>query len=248
MGSSFTCQKCFSVKDILSWHCRICLFDVCEQCGGLFGYKPYVDKILCERGHSLIEDYFKPQDSGPCQDAEASLRYFECNSCPSKEFEGKRLPIKIYDDGVFNSCYTCDYKNCSDCIFFNLPLAGHPVLRCHNLHLLRWTNSSVFYCDYCFKIEKNERYSCRKCSFNVCLQCSDLLFNFAIDCNRNNYDLFTWTSGPFLRNKGKPVKCKKCKNLFSKGGIFVRYIVQECYKCILCYFNIIRENQQLSQE
>ena len=161
----------------------------------------------------------------------------KCKSCNS-HFSGNCF-----------SCDSCNFVLCPDCHKFQtLPVAGHPILRCQSAHLLRWAPSSKFICDLCCVEKDEERYRCKRCNYDICAQCSEILVDIIIQ-NTNkthgqaNHPL-KWNPVPSLSNNGNPVTCGICKIPYKRAGMF-SCVTCDSHYCLQCYNDPNRPKPQV---
>ena len=221
-GKRFKCRACNKVMNEPSWNCKQCDYDVCQACGSnTFGQSPYFQKPKCKLNHTLTK-----------VNADIINNSRSCDIC-SRNFIGESYFCKI-----------CDYSVCSGCFsYFEKPCAGHPILKCMQMHLMRWEVPERFQCDSCYENLLQAHYQCKQCNFDICLECSNMLVKNAIKpenkTHGENMHPLKWSSKP-EDSENSISSCSEC-NLRFKTGMYCCTMCRNKY-CIRCYDNPKQNN------
>ena len=231
-GHNFKCRKCNSFKSEPSWHCRDCDFDICSACGIThFNQNPFVSSTKCRNKHVLIKK------NCPGFNINGMVLAPKCDCC-KKNFTGEG-----------QVCEPCGYHLCFQCAeFYNNPSAGHPVFRCQNEHLLRWTTTEQFQCDACYLKLQGEHYKCKECNFDLCFNCSNVLIKCIVKNDKKTHGaaqhplIYKWNAGAGRTNGVR--NCNLC-NLGYKTGMYACNQCENSY-CINCYNDPSRPKPQVN--
>ncbi|OMJ67653.1 hypothetical protein SteCoe_35130 [Stentor coeruleus] len=222
--NGFKCKSCCAIKHEAHWHCRECNFDICISCGKNQKQVPYIYNPRCLKNHQLIKNptsasFFSVAIScAKCRNDISKCSYYACNTC-------------LYF--ICNKCYD----------LMNFSAAGHPVLFCQSEHPSRWVQKSTFKCNYCLINFNQEHFSCSSCNYNICYECSNLLFNYVtkgcVIVHGQDDHRLEWSKNSLEKNNKKTITCSQCcKNYLGTGMFYCRICNFDI--CMLCAMNIDR--------
>ncbi|CAG9318328.1 unnamed protein product [Blepharisma stoltei] len=212
-----SCARCKGNVEVAHWHCRACLYDICNNCAERAGYTSVATSAKCKNKHQLELNLAVLLLGLPVS----------CDMC------------KQFFKGETYTCNPCKYFLCQVCyLFLQLPAPGHPIIRCPDKHLLRWFIKGNFICDGCCQRKLEERFRCIECNFDLCSLCSSQLYDAAtkrpIKKCRNGHEL-SWDYQTSKRYGGNAYSCGVCRGEIKRIGSFY---CQECsYSCCFrCVF------------
>lgn len=192
---------------------------------------------------------------GPHCDGGHMLKYFEDALEYYKTLYGPSTTINCeictYNAGSSSwQCRECKYDLCFACgdFFKNAPKHPHSRILCIRKHRLRRVDICEFYaarystgpnflCVYCQTIKEVESWHCRRCLFDMCLECVEKLeksiqYEGHVKCTRNHKLKFV-SSLP-IKYSGV-YNCDGCQKTFENVGAFhcKRCNYDLCMECIL---------------
>ena len=159
----FTCHFCSGLRGGGSWHCRICSYDICEDCAAAHGcIRP---KILCDKGHEAV---WCPQITGLYSSEFGNKKAFKCARCQATKKEPDW------------NCLECKFDCCLRCGVDAVYRPPFNLLVCEQEHLLDHfilAEKELGNCSDCSAcktgINAKELYRCGLCEgYNVCLKCA----------------------------------------------------------------------------
>jgi hypothetical protein len=192
------CQVCWTGG---SWACRICSFDLCDQCNAA------KSELKCENKHFL----YKKSD----------INSWLCNAC-DRYLSGPSYHCKTCRYDICDNC--TDFYKHNVQVDFKCP-NGHNIWHITEDSGVK-SNSSLLNCNGCQKsIDNCKIYQCKKCNFYLCERCYEIV-NLGIrlgkKCNRQ-HDL-TWYMDA-VKFYSTPYRCNRCSEAFLNIGSF------HCRKC-----------------
>jgi hypothetical protein len=138
---------------------------------------------------------------------------------------------------------------CPECReYHERPVAGHPILSCRKHHWMRWAKATFHKCDLCYRNFNTERYRCRECDFDICIECSDILINVIVSNKKKTHRLdhpLTWKCNP-IETGNKDIFCSCCKVKFDKAGMFCCKVCDVAF-CAPCYQNPKRVKRKIDR-
>lgn len=215
--SRVCCNFCQKNWNGGSWACRICQFDLCNEC---------VDKsqlavnLQCNNKHFLHVLKKESTNEGA----------FVCTVC------------KIISHGQGFCCKPCKFIMCQTCSEYfirsiYLPFTcynGHGLVNSDEqvaLYFLR-TSNRTFICNGCKKVCNNPKnFHCRRCEFDLCYECYNTLVQgvnkgISRKCRNNHELLWFFDTCSYYRNG---FRCDLCRMQYGKCGSF---------HCRLCKFDV----------
>mmetsp|Transcript_4028 Transcript_4028/g.3840 ORF Transcript_4028/g.3840 Transcript_4028/m.3840 type:complete len:226 (+) Transcript_4028:1180-1857(+) len=211
-----SCARCKGEVPPAHWHCRTCLYDICNNCAERAGYTSVATSAKCRNKHVLELNPWVLLLGLPVA----------CDMC-KKFFQGNAY-----------TCSPCKYFLCEACyLFLQLPAPGHPIIRCPGKHLLRWFIKSNFICDGCSQRKFEERFRCIECNFDLCSLCSSQLYDAVTKCPikncRNGHEL-GWDYEAAKRYEGNSYNCNCCRGEIKRIGSFYcqKCSYSCCFRCV----------------
>ena len=221
------CSRCKIAYSSAGWHCRECLYDLCENCSLEFD-KPR-QFMKCEEQHEL---FWSPETVGIYKENSPSSVGFRCNGCKKALIE----PNWHCDHCSYDICIACGIKN-----GFKPPLN---LLVCDKEHVLKQmdvvqeeADDYVLGCNLCSAVI-NDRigFHCGECTevdFDICLKCanksiSNMIPHPLYKCKEGKQLLLLDNLPAIRQESGEDCKCCSCgKENMNKAFI--------CLDCCQCY-------------
>lgn len=150
------------------------------------------------------------------------------------------------------NCTECEVLVCHNCQEWMCnSILQESEVKCLNLHPLRHGQSlnefykkkflnDIYNCRTCNEIQKGENYHCRRCYFDICLQCFDIIRQSSAlpktKCSKEHELIWTSNLCMIIQEKFKFCKfrCEDCEESYIGGGAFACNIC-EYYQCVKCF-------------
>lgn len=208
------CQKSWKGG---SWACRLCQFDLCNEC---VDRSQLAINLQCNKSH-LLHVYKQDLNKG---------NKFVCTVC------------KIVNQGKAYCCKPCKFIMCEACSeYFTksvyLPITcpdGHSLVNSNEqvgLYFIR-TSTKTYTCNSCMKkIDVPVNFHCRRCDFDLCYECYETIaqgMNMGIirKCKNNHELSWYYDTCKFYKMN---MRCDLCKKAYPNSGSF---------HCRLCKFDV----------
>lgn len=205
------CDFCGNLIHKPCLHCRICNFDVCEDCQdskNLFA----PEDLKCAKGHKM--SFLK--------DIIGMIGSLVCNFCNSEyKTNGWR-------------CENCDFDCCENCARMKgmQPCFEYPF-KCYFKHrAVLGIETKEFNCRFCNQINIGVVWKCDSCKVKFCKECVQRIGHKVPIC-KNGHEMFH----KIIKGKKlweKKVVCKNCENSLNDFGfICVSCDFTYCEKCYM---------------
>lgn len=211
------CDFCATSINIPSLHCRICNFDVCEDCQESKNFlRP--EEIKCSLGHLMV--FFK--------DVSNKLGTLVCNLCSAEyKTHGWR-------------CELCDFDICENCAKMKgiQPYFEYPFKCCFRHRLVLGIETKEFLCGFCEGQSIGVVWKCDSCKVKFCKECVQKIGHKVPLCINGHEMFHKVIKGKKLWEKKIP--CKRCQNsLDDFGFICINCDYTYCEKCFLINHKVI---------
>ena len=211
------------------WHCRQCLYDLCENCALKFSKAPQF--LTCKNNHEL---YWSPETDGIYKENNPDSIGFACNTCERKAL---KEPNWHCDHCSYNVCVECGTAN-----GFKPPLK---MVTCDNGHILKQArleeNSDCeLKCNACENEIKDKIYfHCEECEtpdhvedIDICCPCAlrdnDNMRPHPGYLCREGKKLILLNDIQAIKNlTDEECKCSSC----GKNDMERAFICLDCYEC-----------------
>lgn len=205
------CDFCGSLINKPCLHCRICNFDVCEDCQDSKNFLMPED-LKCLKGHKM-----KFQ-----RDLVGRIGSIVCNFCDCEyKTNGWR-------------CESCDFDCCENCARMKgmQPSFEYPF-KCYSKHrAILGIDTKEFACRFCNELSIGVVWKCDPCKVKFCKQCVQKSGHKVPKC-KNGHEMFH----KIIKGKKlweKKVICKNCESTLNDFGfICVSCDYTYCEKCYI---------------
>ena len=205
------CDFCASPINTPCLHCRICNFDVCEDCQEeKYFLRP--EELKCGQGHLMT--LFKEVSN--------KIGTVICNFC-SSEFRSHGW-----------RCELCDFDCCENCARMKgiQPCFDYPFKCYFNHRVVLGIDTKEFCCGFCNGRSIGVVWKCDACKLKFCKECVQKIGHKVPLCVMGHEMFHKVIKGKKLWEK--KVYCKKCqKALDDFGFICVNCDYNYCEKCFL---------------